>query len=93
MNTIRPLYKIASEIIVDMENIAKSKGKYWHKMFPYAKPYVEAMMSLDKITDNYGWDSGMDIVCRFLSNANTWKGETAKILKSELRAMAGLKSR
>ena len=49
-----------------------------------AKPYLEAMMALDSINDNYGMDSGQSIVAYFLSNASSWRGETAKAVKAEL---------
>ena len=86
-----PLHSIASRIIMDMESIAKSKGKYWRHAFPYAAPYADAMMSLTTLDDKYGWDSGRDIVARFISNAASWKGETAKAIKAELRKRLGLK--
>ena len=94
MNTniaTRPLHTIASEAIMDMEAIAKGKGKYWRNAFPYLAPYADAMLSLNSVSDNYGWDSGREIVCRFISNAATWKGEVAKRVKAELRKMVGLK--
>jgi hypothetical protein len=87
----RPLHTIASEAIMDMESIARGKGKYWRNVFPYLAPYADAMMSLNSIEDNYMWDSGREIVCRFISNAATWKGEVAKRVKAELRKMVGLK--
>ena len=89
--TTRPLHTIASEAIMDMEAIAKGKGKYWRNAFPYLAPYADAMLSLNSVSDNYGWDSGREIVCRFISNAATWKGEVAKRVKAELRKMVGLK--
>jgi ribosomal protein L37E len=46
---------------------------------------------LDSIKDNYGYDSGKSIVAYFLSNAAQWKGETAKIVKKELKKRIGLK--
>lgn len=42
------------------------------------------MYSLNSVSDNYGADSGKSIVAYFLSNAATWKGETAKAIKKEL---------
>jgi hypothetical protein len=84
MATTRPLYEIANEIRKDWRT-AKS-GIYFG-----AVPYLDAMSSLDMITDNYGMDSGKSIVLYFLSNASTWRGETAKRVKAELKAMAGLK--
>ena len=76
----RPLYEVAHEIKKDWKNVS-----------PYAKPYLDAMATLDSITDNYGWDSADSIVRYFLSNAASWRGETAKAVKKELKAMVGLK--
>jgi len=73
----RPLCEIASEIRKD-----------WTKVYFGAVPYLDAMRSLTYITDNYYFDSGKTIVLYFLSNAGTWKGETAKRIKAELKAMA-----
>lgn len=77
MAQTRPLYEIAAEIRKDWKN-------------PYfgAKPYLDAMASLNSINDSYGWDSGKSIVRYFLSNASTWRGETAKRIKTELKTMA-----
>lgn len=57
------------------------------KLSPHAKPYLDAMASLSKITDNYYEDSGVSIVSYFLANAGTWRGETARRVKKELNAM------
>jgi hypothetical protein len=76
----RPLYEIASEI-----------RKTWPKVNFAAKPYLDAMESLDKITDNYILDSGKSVVLYFLANAGTWRGEDAKRIKLELKEMAGIK--
>lgn len=78
--TPRPLYQIANEIRKD-----------WKKPYFGAVPYLEAMSSLTSINDNYIMDSGKSIVLYFLSNASTWKGETAKRIKAELKKMAGIK--
>lgn len=52
-----------------------------------AVPYLDALGSLDKITDKYGYDDADDVVRYFLANANTYRGETARRVKAELRAM------
>ncbi len=52
-----------------------------------AVPYIVAMYDLTSITDSYGADSAQDIVLRFLCNAVTWRGETARRIKRELRAI------
>jgi hypothetical protein len=72
----RPIYAIASEIRKD-----------WKKVNYAAKPYLEAMASLGDINSAYGYDSGKGIVRYFLSNASTWRGDTAKRIKTELKSM------
>ena len=85
----RSISKIASEIIDDMVNQAFNAKKpiSWLKKYPYAVPYVEAMQDLTSINDNFYLDSGREIVQRFLCNAMHWRGENAKLLKAELKAM------
>lgn len=73
----RPLYQIADEIRQD-----------WGSKVNYAaKPYLDAMGSLDSAKDNYIMDPGWEIVARFLANARQWRGETAKKIKKELKAI------
>jgi hypothetical protein len=69
-------------------SIAQEIRRDWTKPYFGAVPYLQAMYSLDDITDDYGADSGKSIVLYFLSNASTWKGETARRIKAELKAMA-----
>lgn len=80
--TTRPLYEIASEIRKDWRATSKN-GIYFG-----AVPYLDAMGTLDSINGSYGMDSAKSIVCYFLANAGTWKGETAKRVKAELKAMS-----
>jgi hypothetical protein len=82
----RPLSVIATEIRKDWRATAKGGKIYFG-----AVPYLEAMDKLNNITDNYYMDSGKDMVLYFLSNATTWKGETARRVKSELKKMCGIK--
>jgi len=67
------LNEIASLIYEDWENVNYA-----------AKPYLEAMSTLRDIKDNYIQDTGYSIVAYFLSNASSWKGEVAKVVKKEL---------
>jgi hypothetical protein len=67
--------------------IAQEIRRDWTKPYFGAVPYLQAMYSLDDITDDYGADSGKSIVLYFLSNASTWKSETARRIKAELKAM------
>lgn len=73
--------------------IAAEIRREWPTMGNYspARPYVEAMGSLDHIGDKYGMDSAKDIVLRFLCNATTWRGEAARRIKAELKQIAGIK--
>ena len=59
----------------------------WKKIYFGAEPYLQAMEGMDSIDENYGADSGRSIVLYFLANANTWRGEVAKRIKAELKAM------
>ena len=73
----RPIYQIANDIANDW------KGSVHYT----AKPYLSAMSCLDSINDRYGMDSAREIIARFLSNASTWRGETARRIKKELNQM------
>jgi len=67
--------------------IAREISKDWKNVNYAARPYLNAMYSLDKITDNYIMDDGKSVVLYFLSNAGSWRGETAKRIKKELKDM------
>lgn len=75
-NTTRPLYEIATEISFKWPNVNYA-----------ARPYLDAMGDLDKITDMFHSDPAAHIVRYFLSNATGWRGEDAKRIKAELRSM------
>jgi len=72
----RSLSTIAREIIAD-----------WASMPRYAAPYVGAMRELHSISDNYYYDTGRSVVLYFLSNARSWRGDTARRIKAELKDM------
>ncbi len=59
----------------------------WKKPNYAAIPYLDAMSSLDDINDNYFQDSGRSVVLYFLANAAQFKGDKAKALKAELKAL------
>ncbi len=71
----------------NLNEIAREIRQDWQNVHFAAMPYLQAMQSLENVTDNYGWDSGRSIVNYFLSNAGTWKGETAKRIKKELKQL------
>jgi len=72
----RSLQTIAMEIYDD-----------WEKVNFGAKPYLEAMGDLDSIEDDYYYDTGRSVVRYFLANASTWRGDTARRVKAELKGM------
>jgi hypothetical protein len=49
------------------------------------------MADLNSIDEYYYNDSASSCVRYFLANAGTWRGETARRVKAELKAMVGLK--
>jgi hypothetical protein len=77
---VRELHQIGREINDDWR--LQGKG-----VSPYARPYLDALLTLESIDDNYILDSADEIVRRFLANASTWKGEKARAIKKELNSL------
>ena len=74
---VRSLRVVAQEIRSD-----------WGAKVNYgAVPYLDAMSTLDSIDDMYYQDSANSIVRYFLSNASTWRGDVARRVKAELKAL------
>jgi len=71
-----------------LSTIAAEIRRDWRNPYFGAVPYLAAMAQLDSIGDNYGADSAQSVVLYFLSNASSWRGETARRVKAELSAMA-----
>lgn len=80
---LEPLFEATRPLSV----IAADIRKNWPKVHYAAKPYLDAMSQMDKITDNYYYDSGRSVVLYFLSNARGWRGPEAKRIKAELKKM------
>lgn len=72
----RPIYDIAAEISRD-----------WRKPYFGAKPYLDAMHTLVDLQSRYGLDDAKGILRYFLANSGTWRGDTAKRVKAELKAI------
>ncbi len=72
----RPIYKIAAEI-----------RSNWAKVNYAAKPYLDAMAEINSIDDAYYADSARSVVLYFLANAGTFRGDAAKAIKVELKAL------
>lgn len=67
--------------------IAREIQQAWPEPHFSAKPYLHAMRGLSSVDDDFGYDTGRDIVLRFLGNAKTWRGDDARRIKTELRGM------
>jgi len=82
---LRPINKIAAEILTewgpDCTNPRKCPA-YQN----FALPYVWAMLNVSSVKDKYGLDTADDIVLRFLSNVQQWRGEAARRIKAELNS-------
>jgi len=74
-------------MVRSLSDIALSIRKDWKPINFAAKPYLDAMASLDDIDQNYGMDSRTSIVLYFLCNATSWHGPIARQIKKELRNM------
>lgn len=82
MSEQRKIREIASEIC---HHWTDKNGK--SNVHFAAKPYLQAMLQLDTVNDYYGFDSGKSIVNYFLCNANSFRGEAARRIKAELKAL------
>lgn len=67
--------------------IAREIWENWEKPYFGAVPYLKAMSTLTDINQQYGYDSAESVVRYFLCNASTWRGDTARRVKTELKEM------
>ena len=75
----RPIWEIAAEIETTWNNVPTE-----------ARQYLDAMHSIDNIDGMYYLDTAKSVVLYFLSNAGHWRGEDARRIKKELKAIAGV---
>lgn len=68
-----------------LSTIAADVRAHWPKVYFGAVPYLDAMATLDSVTDKYMFEDGESIVLYFLANANTWRGPDARRIKAELK--------
>ncbi len=67
--------------------IAKEIALDWTTVTPYALPYLQAMFTMRDVESPYYADSGKSVILYFLANAASWRGETARRIKAELKEM------
>jgi len=70
-----------------ISSIAYDIKRVWAKPYFGAKPYLDAMTQLNNINDKYIHDDAKSVIMYFLANASTFRGNDAKVLKAELKAM------
>lgn len=70
-----------------LSEIANEVRRDWKSVNYAAAPYLSAMAQLGSIADPYYEDSGKSVVLYFLSNATSWRGDTARRVKAELKGM------
>jgi hypothetical protein len=70
-----------------IRSIALDIESEWTKVNYAARPYLDAMLELNSINDKYYEDSAKSIILYFLANASSFRGERAKVLKAELKAL------
>lgn len=71
-----------------LSTIASDIRANWPSPYFGAVPYIKALASMRDIDEMYGDEQARDIVWRFLGNAGTWRGEAARAIKAELKAIA-----
>lgn len=71
----------------NIAQIALMVRKDWKNVYFGAVPYLDAMRTLESVNDNYYEDSASSIINYFLSNATTWRGETARAVKAKLKQL------
>lgn len=77
----RPVYQIARTILKDPTLDRTSRRT--------AGPYLGAMLVMTTLSERYGADDGQAIGRYALENLKTWRGETARALKAEIREHLG----
>ena len=72
-----------------LAEIAREIKQTWKNVYFGAKPYLQAMATIDSSDKNapYMLETAEDIVIYFLANAQTWRGEDARRIKAELKSM------
>lgn len=73
--------------MTEFQKLVVEIGMDWKVVHPWALPYYHAMLTMRSVGEKYGLDDGTDVVNRFLVNAATWRGDTARRVKARLKQM------
>jgi hypothetical protein len=68
-----------------IHSIARDIEREWKNVYFGALPYLNAMKSLNSISEDYYEDRAETIIIYFLANAQTFRGEKAREFKTELK--------
>ena len=71
----------------NISEIAAIISKDWKNVNYAEKPYLEAMFSLQTISDTCLNDDARSIINYFLGNATSWRGDTAREVKKKLKTL------
>lgn len=69
---------------LSISDIALEIRRNWKNVNYAAKPYLDAMDSMETAQDTFGFASGKSVIGYFLANASSFRGEIAKAIKKEL---------
>lgn len=67
------------------------KSDWASKINPFAAPYLEALHIIHSDSASYGAEDARSIVLYFLVNAQSWRGETARLVKAEFKRRFNIK--
>ena len=85
MPNLAPTPTAESLKTMSLSAIARLIRIHWAKPYFGARPYIDAMGSLQSVDDSYYADSGRSIVTYALANMQTFRGDAAKLIKAELK--------
>lgn len=71
----------------NLDEIANFIKNDWKTASVHALAYLDPMLTLKSINDDYYQDDGKSIVRYFLANARGYRGENAKIVKKQLNKL------
>jgi hypothetical protein len=75
------------EPVYTISELARQIKADWKKPYFGAVPYIQAMLSINRIDDDYIFEPAKYIVNYFLANAATWRGDEARRIKGILKEM------